>query len=95
MSRTVVVALGGNALLRRGEPLEAENQARAARDAARRLGLASEDNRLVITHGNGPQVGLLALMSESYSEVSATGAARQATPPTSTSAAAERSRHGR
>lgn len=69
MSRTVVVALGGNALLRRGEPLEAENQARAARDAARRLALASEDNRLVITHGNGPQVGLLALMSESYSEV--------------------------
>lgn len=70
MSRpVVVVALGGNALLRRGEPLEAANQARAATDAARRLAQASEDNQLVITHGNGPQVGLLALMSESYAEV--------------------------
>jgi carbamate kinase len=63
-----VVALGGNALLRRGEPLEAATQARAARDAARILGEASLRHRLVITHGNGPQVGLLALMSEAYTE---------------------------
>ena len=62
----VVVALGGNALLRRGEPLEAANQAHAARDAARILGQASVSHQLVITHGNGPQVGLLALMSEAY-----------------------------
>ena len=63
-----VVALGGNALLRRGEPLEAANQARAARDAARLIGAASERHALVITHGNGPQVGLLALMSEAFTE---------------------------
>ena len=63
---TVVVALGGNALLRRGEPLEAASQARAARDAARILGEASLRRRLVITHGNGPQVGLLALMGDAY-----------------------------
>jgi carbamate kinase len=61
-----VVALGGNALLKRGEALEAANQARAARAAARALALASATHRLVITHGNGPQVGLLALMSDAY-----------------------------
>ena len=56
-----VIALGGNALLRRGEPASAANQLRSARAAAKVLGLASETARLVITHGNGPQVGLLAL----------------------------------
>jgi carbamate kinase len=66
--RRAVVALGGNALLRRGEPLEAANQARAARDAARILARASLTYELVITHGNGPQVGLLALMSDAYKE---------------------------
>jgi len=64
-----VVALGGNALLRRGEELSASNQARAARDAARVLAEASTRHRLVITHGNGPQVGLLALMNDAYEDV--------------------------
>lgn len=64
--RRAVVALGGNALLRRGEPLEAANQARAARKAALALSRASMSHQLVITHGNGPQVGLLALMSDAY-----------------------------
>ena len=58
------MALGGNALLRRGEPLEAANQARAARDAARILARASLTHELVVTHGNGPQVGLLALKGD-------------------------------
>ena len=66
--RHAVVALGGNALLRRGEPLEAATQARAARDAARMLARASLSHRLVVTHGNGPQVGLLALMNDAYKE---------------------------
>jgi carbamate kinase len=66
---TAVVALGGNALLPRGEPLESANQARAAREAARLLAAASERHRLVITHGNGPQVGLLAMMGEAYTDV--------------------------
>lgn len=60
----VVVALGGNALLRRGEPLQAATQVRAARRAARILGEASPRYELVITHGNGPQVGLLALLAD-------------------------------
>jgi carbamate kinase len=63
-----VVALGGNALLRRGEPATAANQLRAARDAARVLGPVSETARLVITHGNGPQVGLLALKEDAYTD---------------------------
>ena len=64
----VVVALGGNALLRRGEPLEAANQARAAREAAQALARVVASHQLVVTHGNGPQVGLLALMSDAYPE---------------------------
>lgn len=63
-----VVALGGNALLRRGEPLEAESQARAARAAAGVLARVASGHQLVVTHGNGPQVGLLALMSDAYTE---------------------------
>jgi carbamate kinase len=66
---TVVVALGGNALLRRGEKLEAASQLRAAREAARMLAPVSERTRLVVTHGNGPQVGLLALMNDAYTSV--------------------------
>jgi carbamate kinase len=64
----VVVALGGNALLRRGEPPEAANQARAARSAAATLAKVAATHRLVVTHGNGPQVGLLAIMSDAYKE---------------------------
>jgi carbamate kinase len=67
-SSRVVVALGGNALLRRGEPLEAENQARAARVAAEQLARVASRHQLIVTHGNGPQVGLLALMSDAYTD---------------------------
>ena len=63
-----VVALGGNALLRRGEPATAGNQLLAARRAAAILGPVSEDVRLVVTHGNGPQVGLLALKEDAYGD---------------------------
>ena len=48
--------------------MEAANQARAARDAARLLAQPSLSHQLVITHGNGPQVGLLALMSDAYTD---------------------------
>ncbi len=58
----IVVALGGNALLRRGEPVDAEVQLRNVRAAASSL-CALADHELVVTHGNGPQVGLLALQS--------------------------------
>lgn len=61
----VVVALGGNALLRRGEPVSAATQRDNIRRAATALArLMAEGHQLVITHGNGPQVGLLALQGE-------------------------------
>jgi carbamate kinase len=60
----VVAALGGNALLRRGEPLSAATQRRNARTAARALGTIADEHYLVVTHGNGPQVGLLAEASD-------------------------------
>ncbi len=61
----VVVALGGNALLRRGEPVSASTQRDNIRRAATALArLMVEGHQLVVTHGNGPQVGLLALQGE-------------------------------
>ncbi|MBG6211205.1 carbamate kinase [Labrenzia sp. EL_126] len=65
----VVVALGGNALLRRGEEMTADNQRANARVAARALAPVAEEHETVITHGNGPQVGLLALQEAAYEEV--------------------------
>jgi carbamate kinase len=62
----IVIALGGNALLRRGEPLTAENQRQNIRMAAAALAPLTLEHELVITHGNGPQVGLLALQSAAY-----------------------------
>ena len=65
----VVAALGGNALLRRGEPLTAENQRANARAACKALAPVALEHELVISHGNGPQVGLLALQGSAYTAV--------------------------
>jgi carbamate kinase len=65
----IVVALGGNALLRRGEAMTAENQRRNVRIAAEALAPLAQGHELVISHGNGPQVGLLALQGAAYEEV--------------------------
>ena len=65
----VVVALGGNALLRRGEPLTAENQRSNVGVACEALAPIALEHGLIVTHGNGPQIGLLALQSASYEEV--------------------------
>src|SRR6476661_3386794 len=62
----IVVALGGNALLRRGEPMTAEAQRANVKIAAAALAEIQPHNELVITHGNGPQVGLLALQGAAY-----------------------------
>ena len=62
----MVVALGGNALLKRGEPMTAEAQRANVRVAAQALAPVAHDHELVITHGNGPQVGLLALQGAAY-----------------------------
>lgn len=65
----VVVALGGNALLRRGEAMTSENQRHNVRVACRELAPVAAEHELVVAHGNGPQVGLLALQSAAYTEV--------------------------
>ena len=62
----IVVALGGNALLKRGEALTATNQRANVRLAAKALAPLAASHELIITHGNGPQVGLLALQGAAY-----------------------------
>lgn len=65
----VVVALGGNALLKRGEPMTAEVQRKNVKTAAESLAPVASKHQLVISHGNGPQVGLLALQQAAYPQV--------------------------
>ena len=65
----VVTALGGNALLKRGEALTASAQRRNVKIAVRALAPIAERHTLVVSHGNGPQVGLLALQAEAYTAV--------------------------
>ncbi len=67
----ILVALGGNALLKRGEPMTADVQRANIRTAARALAPVAERHQLVLSHGNGPQVGLLALQAAAYKEVEA------------------------
>lgn len=65
----IVTALGGNALLKRGEPMTAEKQRRNVRIAAQSLAPVAAEHDLVVGHGNGPQVGLLALQGAAYAKV--------------------------
>ncbi|PID61153.1 MAG: carbamate kinase [Gammaproteobacteria bacterium] len=65
----IVIALGGNALLKRGEPLSAENQLGNVRLASEQMSRVVAGNEVVIAHGNGPQVGLLALQGAAYKAV--------------------------
>ena len=67
----VVVALGGNALLKRGEPMTAAAQRENVKVAAQALAPVAIEHQLVLSHGNGPQVGLLALQADAYKEVEA------------------------
>ena len=65
----VVVALGGNALLQRGEPADAATQRHNVATAVEALAGLAAEHEVVVTHGNGPQVGLLALQGEAYRQV--------------------------
>jgi carbamate kinase len=65
----VVIALGGNALLRRGEAPEIETQRRNVRIAVEAIAPIARQHEIVITHGNGPQIGLLALQAAAYGAV--------------------------
>jgi carbamate kinase len=67
----VVLALGGNALLRRGQPMTDANQRENVRVACESLAEVARQHKVVVTHGNGPQVGLLALQAAAYDKVEA------------------------
>jgi carbamate kinase len=65
----VVIALGGNAILKRGQPMSAANQRQNIRRAAIAIGQVIEaGHAAIITHGNGPQVGLMALQDAAYDQ---------------------------
>lgn len=66
----IVIALGGNALLRRGEPMTADRQRQNVQIAARSLAEVAQQHQIIVSHGNGPQVGLLALQAAAYTQVS-------------------------
>jgi carbamate kinase len=59
-----VIALGGNALVRRGEPASPERQRENVRRAAQAVAEVAREHEVVVTHGNGPQIGELALRAE-------------------------------
>jgi carbamate kinase len=65
----VVAAIGGSALLRPGESFDPETQRRNVKVACKAIAELAQDNHVVVTHGNGPQVGLLALQSAAYRDV--------------------------
>jgi carbamate kinase len=64
----IVIALGGNALLRRSDPMTTEVQRRNIAIAAEAIAPLAAEHSIVVVHGNGPQVGLLSLQAESYHE---------------------------
>jgi carbamate kinase len=66
----VVVALGGNAILRRGQEMSIANQRASIAEACGPLARIAAKHELVVSHGNGPQVGLLALQAAAYDSVS-------------------------
>ncbi|WP_428774408.1 carbamate kinase [Vibrio sp.] len=68
MKPTIVIALGGNALLRRGQVPSYENQLSSVALAAESIAKLSEHYRVAIVHGNGPQVGLLSQQNEAFQQ---------------------------
>ena len=65
----ILIALGGNALLRRGQPLTEENQLDNIKRASAQIAQLAENYQLVLTHGNGPQIGLLAVQNAAQESV--------------------------
>jgi carbamate kinase len=65
----VIVALGGNALLKRGEQMTIQAQRANARAAAEALADLATDHQIVVAHGSGPQVGLLALQASALKDI--------------------------
>ena len=62
----IVIALGGNAILQRGQPMECQIQRENIATAAAAIAKIATAHQVILTHGNGPQVGLLSLMNDAY-----------------------------
>lgn len=69
----IVIALGGNALLRRSDPMTTEVQRRNVKTAAGAIAPLAAEHSIVIAHGNGPQVGLLSIQAAPGRQGSAAG----------------------
>ena len=67
----IVVAPGGNALAKRAEPMTADRLRANVKSTCQALAELTAEHEVVITHGNGPQVGLLALQNLAYRDVAA------------------------
>jgi carbamate kinase len=67
----IIVALGGNAMLKRGEPMTHDVQRNNIRVAVQAIAPVAQKHQVVLAHGNGPQVGLLALQASAYKDVEA------------------------
>ena len=65
----IVIALGGNAILQRGQSMECHIQRENIAKAAAAIARIAKDHQVILTHGNGPQVGLLSLMNDAYKKV--------------------------
>ena len=65
----IVIALGGNALLQRNQPQEEKNLIKNIKIAVKSIAILAKTHTVILCHGNGPQVGLLALQAEAYKEV--------------------------
>lgn len=65
----IVIALGGNAILQRGQPMECHVQRENIAKAAQAIAKIAKDHQVILSHGNGPQVGLLSLMNDAYKKV--------------------------
>ncbi len=61
----IVLALGGNALLKRGEPFDPARQKANLENAAGAIAAIAREHSVVLTHGSGPQVGMLAVQASS------------------------------
>lgn len=64
----ILIALGGNALLKRGQAMAYQTELSNVRKASQQILSLYRDNELIITHGNGPQVGLIALQQEAFKD---------------------------
>ena len=66
MKKTIVIALGGNALLQKGEEETASNLIKNIKEACKNIAPIAKSYNTLITHGNGSEIGYLLLQNEIF-----------------------------